>query len=93
MNVTARVRIIILKNEALHLNVKYGGPAKDLVSEPGWRGAVREGIDSAGKVKPVSSQQPTPFSLLSLGHLFWGKKKCGFYYLQERCQQNGPLML
>lgn len=71
MNVTARVRIIMLKNEASHLNVRYRGLAEDLVSEPGWRGAVREGIDSAGKVKPVSSQQPTPFSLLSLGHLFW----------------------
>lgn len=71
MNVTARVRIIMLKNEASYLNVKYRGLAEDLVSEPGWRGAVREGIDSAGKVKPVSSQQPAPFSLLSLGHLFW----------------------
>lgn len=61
----------MLKNEASHLNVKYGGLVEDLVSEPGCRGAVREGIDSAGKVKPVSFQQPTPFSLLSLGHLFW----------------------
>lgn len=59
------------KNEASHLNVKYRGLAEDVVSEPGCRGAVREGIDSAGKVKSVSSQHPTPFSLLSLGHLFW----------------------
>lgn len=71
MNVTGRVRIIMLRNEASHLNVKYGGLAEDLVSEPGWRGAVREGIDSAGKVKPVSSQQFTTFSLQSLRHLFW----------------------
>lgn len=39
-------------------------------ASPGWRGAAGEGIDSAGKVKPVSSQ-PTTFSLQSLGHLFW----------------------
>ena len=71
MNAKARVRIIMLKNEASHLNVKYGGLGKGLVSEPGSRGAVREGIDSAGKVKLASSQQPTPFSLLSLRHLFW----------------------
>lgn len=61
----------MLKNEASHLNVKYGGLAEDLVSELEWRGSVREGIDSAEKVKSVSSQHPTPFSLLSLGHLFW----------------------
>lgn len=60
----------MLKNEASHLNVKYGGLAEDPVSEPGWRGAVREGIDFAVKVKPVSSQQPTAFSLQSFGHLF-----------------------
>lgn len=43
MNVTARVRVIMLKNEASHLNVKYRGLAKDLVSELGQRGAVGEG--------------------------------------------------
>lgn len=42
-----------------------------VVSEPGWRGAVREGMDSAGKVRPVCAQQPATFSLLSFGHLFW----------------------
>lgn len=71
MNVTARVKIIMLKYKASHLNVKYRGLADDLVPEPGWRGAVRERIDLAGKVRLVSSQQPAPFSLLSLGHLFW----------------------
>lgn len=60
VNVTARV---IFKNEASHLNVRYRGLAEDLVYVPGWRGAVREGIDLAGKVKPVSSQQPNAFSL------------------------------
>ena len=59
------------QNEASNLNVKYGGLVEDLVSEPGWRGAVRRGIDSAGKVKPVCSLQPTTFSLQSLRHLFW----------------------
>lgn len=42
-----------------------------MVSEPGWRGAVREGMDSAGKVRPVCAQQPATFSLPSFGHLFW----------------------
>lgn len=61
----------MFRNGASHLNVKYTGLAQDQVSEPGWRGADREGIDSVGKVKPVSSQEPIPFSLLSSGHLFW----------------------
>lgn len=60
----------MLKNEVPRLNVT-GGPGEDPVSEPGWRGAVGEGIESAGKVKPVSSQQLNPFIPLSLGHLFW----------------------
>lgn len=61
----------MLKNEASHLNVKYRGyPRTGSLSLGGEVPSGREWIQQE-KVTPASSPQPPPFSLLSLGHLFW----------------------
>lgn len=66
VNVTARERIIMLKKRKLFIWMSNtGGLGEDLVPESVREGAVWQWIDSAGKVKTVRSQWPSPLSLLS----------------------------
>lgn len=92
MNVTERVRIIMLENGASHLNVKCRGLAEALVSEPGWRGAVREwnGFSRKGQaweLPAAPSVQPPELRAFILGN------NVGFIICKNGAGENGSLML